>query len=187
MSGVVIGRIQKSSNNTKNDKPLRRCQVFIWVLFATYTILWIACGLRTYTQGFLNEFTFTIQAIIRTFYLVVKIELFAICVYWTLDLRLTTQVLRTGQVLIIGFDSFERECLRFYMNRDEQNQHNNNNNISSLDEYTLNTSTVNRSTHRDGEFRQVREFSERDDLTSDAITESLMSPPMKQTSGGDWV
>ena len=90
--------------------------MFIWILFLTYSVLWLACGFRAYTQGFYNIGAFIVQVIIKFFYIAAKIEIFFVVVRFTLDIRLTTQVLSHGQVMIVGFDQFQREALRFYMN-----------------------------------------------------------------------
>ena len=47
-----------------------------------------------------------------------KIQLFLILALRSLELSFSTQVLRTGQVLILGMDEFGREKMRFYMPRE---------------------------------------------------------------------
>ena len=78
--------------------------ILIWFIFSTYTVLWITCAGRAYAYGFFSIGAFLTQVTIKTFLIFVKIELFIILAYWTLELRLATQVLVTGQVIIIGFD-----------------------------------------------------------------------------------
>ena len=56
--------------------------------------------------------------------------------------------------------------------------------ISAKPDFEIKTteSSLNGSSKKDGVFRTVKNFSERDDLTSDAVTDSLMpspSPPNK--------
>ena len=53
---------------------------------------------------------------ITIFYFVIKIELFVVLAKFTLDIRLTTQLLNNDQVVIVGFDEFNREVLHFYLN-----------------------------------------------------------------------
>ena len=54
---------------------------------------------------------------ITIFYFVIKIELFVVLAKFTLDIRLTTQLINNDQVVIVGFDQFNREVLHFYLNQ----------------------------------------------------------------------
>ena len=74
----------------KNYEPLRKRQLFIWILFLTYSLLWVTCGLRAYTQGFYNIGAFIVQVVIKISYIMAKLEIFLVIVRFTLDLRLTT-------------------------------------------------------------------------------------------------
>lgn len=136
VTAILIGKIEQSSQIDKNERTLRRSKLFVWVFFSTCAFLGVACGLRQYTLGLLNAFTYLCQVVIKGSYLMIKAELFIALVYWTFEIRLTTQVLRSGQILIIGFDSFQREVLRFYMN------HESTTNKSQSEYTTLNSSTV---------------------------------------------
>ena len=59
---------------------------------------------------------------ITIFYFVIKIELFVVLAKFTLDIRLTTQLLNNDQVVIVGFDEFNREVLHFYLNQRTTNR-----------------------------------------------------------------
>ena len=79
-------------------------QIFVWVLFATYTVMWIGCTALLYTSDSYGIGSFIVEVVISIFYVLVKVELFVVLVKFKLDLRLTTQVLHNNQVIIVGFD-----------------------------------------------------------------------------------
>ena len=112
---------------------------------------------------------------IATFYILVKVEVFVVLVKFTLDIRLTTQLLHNSQVVIVGFDQFGREVLHFYLNKTSRGG----SSISAKPDFEVKTteSSLNESSKKDGVFRAVKYFSERDDLTSDAVTETLILSP----------
>ena len=83
-------------------------QIFVWVLFSTYVVMWIAGGVLAYNLGTFSFGTFIVEVVISTFFILVKIEIFVVLVKFTLDIRLTTQLLHNSQVIIVGFDQFDR-------------------------------------------------------------------------------
>ena len=104
----VLIKIKRNSNVDKNQKKLMKKQIFVWVLFSTYVVMWIAGGLLAYNLGSYSFGTFIVEVVISSFFILVKIEIFVVLVKFTLDIRLTTQLLHNSQVIIVGFDQFDR-------------------------------------------------------------------------------
>ena len=89
-ASLLIGKIERASNRWRNEAPLRRTVLTTRLLFVTYTALLLSAIWRLYARGLYEWQDFTSNIFVKTFYFMMKVELFLLLVKWTPRLRLKT-------------------------------------------------------------------------------------------------
>ena len=79
MSALLLRDLQVNLQAKKH--PLIRTKRGVWVLFASYTAIWVSLLYSTYTQGLYDWQDFLSQVLSKLFFTIMKIQLFLILAY----------------------------------------------------------------------------------------------------------
>lgn len=85
------------------------------VFYVSYTLMWLACLYRLLTTGYYNVNGLSAIFMVDILFLIMKIQLFVIFAQVSLDLKLKTQVLGSGRVLLLAYDEHNHEVLKVVM------------------------------------------------------------------------
>ena len=69
--------------------------------------------IRVASFGYYNVFGIFATVLINISFLFLKVSIVLILASWSLSLHLKTQVLTHGRILLIAYDQFDRETLRY--------------------------------------------------------------------------
>ena len=111
----LMYKLRTISASEKNTTIIRNGIVLLWILLASFTFTALSCLWRVIDQGYFNATALASQIAIVVTFKVIKVLLFFILLRWTMDVQLRTQVLASGQVVILFVDQYERDILKFYV------------------------------------------------------------------------
>ena len=119
-SSRIIHKMHMKSTSSRNEAMLRHKKIKVRVIAFSFIILALTLCWRTYTLGFYDTNDFVSHIFVNNIFVIIKLELFAVVAFWTLEIHLTTLVLKNGDETIVGLDKFDREVFRFYLNRERK-------------------------------------------------------------------
>lgn len=109
-------RMAVRSNSDRNKhRDIRNLHLAFRCFYISYTLLWLACLYRLLISGYYNMAGLIAYTMVAFLFMLLKTQVFVILARWPLDLRLRTQVLATGRVLLIAYDEYGREVLKVIM------------------------------------------------------------------------
>ena len=122
-----------------------------------------------FTTGYYNINGLCARVIDHILFLLLKLQLFVMLSRWSLELKLKTQVLGSGRVLLLAYDEHNREVLKVVMQTalDQSSV--------AIEQFFISHNYRN-SSRASGGFHSIDQGSNLDDLTSDGQSMTI-SPP----------
>ena len=124
IAAYKIAQTRKIVTAGLNQHRFHSLRVQFNIYTAGYSALWMACLFELLVTGTYNMWNSVADIIILVVYDAIKVQLLIILAKLPLDTHLKTQVLESGKICILVSDEFDKEVMRFYIDKSAANDPN---------------------------------------------------------------